>query len=147
MKVENEEGDNRPSSPPFLRNGTRFPFSPLHIRVPLGGKKRLFSTLFTGGEILLYATTTSAIRIIYPKSSLKALNLGWKVGGGTGENGDRMFPRANCISLFLDSIDNVCLVRLFGSSNFHGVTSLILVVDEERREGESWSKEGVNKIF
>lgn len=43
-------------SPPFfaLGNGTRFLFSPLqaNIRVlfPLGGKKRLFSILFTGGN-------------------------------------------------------------------------------------------------
>lgn len=67
------------------------------------------------------------------------------MGGGTGENGDRMFPRANCISLFLDSIDNVCLVRLFGSSNFHGVTSLILVVDEERERVEV--KKALIKFF
>lgn len=56
-----------------------------------------------------------------------------------------MFPRANCISLFLDSIDNVCLVRLFGSSNFHGVTSLILVVDEERERVEV--KKALIKFF
>lgn len=111
MKVENEEGDNRPSSPPFLRNGTRFPFSPLHIRVPLGGKKRLFSTLFTGGEILLYATTTSAIRIIYPKSSLKARMKG---GGRAGTAIGRFHAQIASLSFSIRSIMFVwfvCLVR------------------------------------
>lgn len=90
-------------SPPFfaLGNGTRFLFSPLqaNIRVlfPLGGKKRLFSIL-SPVEILLYATTTSAIRI-FIRTSLKAFSLGW--GRERSVHGDRVFLRAfaNCISL------------------------------------------------
>lgn len=102
-------------SPPFfaLGNGTRFLFSPLqaNIRVlfPLGDKKRLFSIL-SPVEILLYATTTSAIRI-FIRTSLKAFSLGWGRERSVHAIGC-FYARSQIASLFLDSIDNVCLVGL-----------------------------------